>query len=1534
MEGAAVNAPGRTDALRSDIAVRAISIVALAATVAYVGWRLTTLTTNAWLSIPLFVVELWGALHLALLVMQGWGGTATPTSSMPPSATVTTIVTATFHSPEELERTLIGCQAMETDGPVVVAVRDGRDDLLEVCDGFDVHRLSGTGNHVDLFWLAVEATGAPLAAWLEAGQVPMHDFVTELAGGLDHGVAVVQASIGQLNKDSLAHIEGGRDEHAFRQKVAFPGMSRRGTAPWFGGGSLIRAHAIRETGGIDREDQAALQRGLVRLHAEGWASRYVSRKLVRDNAPDSMEAYLHRRRRAAIETLRVFRTPDSALTKSGLGLAERAAHVALALAFTAGARQLALTAVLITTLATGTMPVGDDAVLWSALWIPAFATGVLARWALARGVMRIGDWTKQGWRTVGADLSAFADVLGLTKRPRAFSDNATSGVKVLGDMRLATATLILLDLALVLRGLTLFWPRMLPRFSATGRVMALLIGLVVVIGIVDVLQVVVRRRQRRAQYRLTTRFIGYIDGRRGDVIDLAPSGAGIYIALDSGVEVGDEVTVEMAVPLSDSREVITTSATVRSLVPMDDRLRVGVSFGELSREVRAVLVQYCAIDHHRAGGESHNTNPGDFDLSRPRGRATRSLSGSAVMAGVVALFFGPAAVPALADVAAPATACLVTSTGEPLSGGEVRFRYDGSWHAVGTTGVDGCVVGDMPARKTRVSVTYGGVEQSQRQNLADNPTVTFATTPVTVSLTTSTGEPIAGAIAEYHAGGWQPIGTTGGDGTATIEMLASNRTFRITHDDIRNRRKQNVADDPVVTFATIPVTVSLTTSTGDPIEGALAEYHAAGWKAIGPTGADGTASTEMLASNRTFRVTHDDIRNSTKQDVSSDPVVTFATIPVTVALTTSVGDPIEGALAEYHAAGWKEIGPTGADGTVSTEMLASNRTFRVTHDGIRNRAKQDTRENATITFATKPVTVVLTDSTGAPIAGAMAEFHAGGWKEIGPTGEDGTVSTELLPSKRSFRVTHDDIHNRSRLDTGEIDTITFATIPVTVSVTTSTGDPIAGAVTEYHARGWKNLGTTGVDGTATVEMLASKRTFRVSLDGLRRSIRVTVPDQDVVFRTVPVFADEGVDVVSYRAGGWQDFVDGDEMLPTKVDFRTDDGTRTRVELTPDAPNYVPSGATSVTVVEENADPEPVATAEPSATPEPTATVSVPVDGEVTEEPTATPEPTEVPVDDTEEPTATPEPTEEPVDDTEEPTATPEPTDTEEPTATPEPTETEEPTATPEPTEEPVDDDAEPTPTPGFTIDIPEPTPTPGFTLELDIPEPTPTPGLTLDLATPTPAPEPTPTEAPTEPTATAAPTSTPVPTDDDDDADEDGGVIDAANRTVVLSPGVDWNATAGASTDQLEVRLTEPVVSNPDAGYEIAIENKSAAEVSAPLVVEIAVPRTSGLDLPVDSDWACDALNGTTVRCNHPGGLPGSSTSVLAFSADGDETAETATTETADDDIDDETAAPATESVLRSEGGSAAADTALAVGALALTGFVVFGARRLVTRKR
>ncbi len=1439
---------------------RAAGAAAIIAALAYLAWRTTTLGTSAWLSIPLFLVELWGVGHLALLVMQGWSvpgrSVDAPLNEAP---LVTTIVTATFHSPEDLERTLIGCRAMDSDGRVVVAVREGRDDLVEVCRSFDVDQLHGTGNHVDLFWLAVEASGASVAAWLEAGQVPMPDFVTALGGELAEGVAVVQGAIGLLNKDSLAHLEGGRDEDAFRREVAYPSMSAQGGAPWFGGGSLVRVHAIEDSGGLDRSDQAALQRSLVRLHTAGWRSRYLSSAVLRATAPDSLETYLHRRRRSVVETLRVFRTPENPLTTSGLPARHRLGHLALATAYTTGIRQLALVAILVITLVTGTVPVGDDVLTWAAVWTPSFALGVLARRSLARGSMRVGDWTRQGWRTAGADLSAFAGMYGVG-RHRAFAESSTTGVRALGELRLLTAVLLVVDLALVARGLTMVWPRLLPRFSASGRVVALLLGLVVVVGIIDVLQVAVRRRQRRAQYRLATDLVAFMGHERGDVIDLAPTGAGVHLPPGTSVAIDDEVTLRLALPSARGREIVALPAVVRSLVSMDDRLRVGLAFGDLDREARAALVEYCAIEHHRDGATAHRTQPGDFE-AHAQGLATRGVSGTAVALGVGALFFGPAALPALADVAAPATACLTTSTGAALEGGEVRFHYDGSWHDVGRTGADGCVSGDMPARRTLVSVTHGGVQNSVRQDLAVDPVVVFATVPVSVVLTSSVGEPIAGGLVEVHTGGWREVGVTGVEGLVSFEMLASRRTFRVTHGGVANSVKQDVAVDPVVVFATVPVSVVLTSSVGEPIAGGLVEVHTGGWREVGVTGVEGLVSFEMLASRRTFRVTHGGVANSVKQDVAVDPVVVFATVPVSVVLTSSVGEPIAGGLVEVHTGGWREVGVTGVEGLVSFEMLASRRTFRVTHGGVANSVKQDVAVDPVVVFATVPVSVVLTSSVGEPIAGGLVEVHTGGWREVGVTGVEGLVSFEMLASRRTFRVTHDGVANSVKQDVAVDPVVVFATVPVSVVLTSSVGEPIAGGLVEVHTGGWREVGVTGVEGLVSFEMLASRRTFRVTHDGVRVNQRATVPDEDVVFRTVAVVADEGVDIERYRAGTLRPFSDGIEVLPGRIEFRLADGTRERVNLTAGAVNSVPSGRT-------------VPPSEPEAAP----TV------EPTPEPTATPEPTPAPGDGV--PVATPQvvaaPTPEP---TPEPTATPEPT--------PEPTS--KPTATPEPTV-----------TPGLVIDLGDGVPQ---TSE-PTPEPTVTPGLVIDLGDGVPqTSEPTPTSEPTTaPTATPEPTPTAVELDEQaDDETTDEGRLAVPNRTIILSPGVDWNAADPAVNEQLELRLTEPDVAAPDLGFAISVENLSAATLTEPIVVEVAVPRTTGVRLDEDAGgWSCAAVDDLAFECAHPGGLPAASTSVLAFDP-----------------------GPAVVGELRYQPASHTRDVVIAVAGLLAVALVITGSRRV-----
>lgn len=57
---------------RHDFVVRTVALLALAAWSGYLAWRSTDLLTNAWLSIPLFMLEVWGLVHLGLLTSQGW----------------------------------------------------------------------------------------------------------------------------------------------------------------------------------------------------------------------------------------------------------------------------------------------------------------------------------------------------------------------------------------------------------------------------------------------------------------------------------------------------------------------------------------------------------------------------------------------------------------------------------------------------------------------------------------------------------------------------------------------------------------------------------------------------------------------------------------------------------------------------------------------------------------------------------------------------------------------------------------------------------------------------------------------------------------------------------------------------------------------------------------------------------------------------------------------------------------------------------------------------------------------------------------------------------------------------------------------------------------------------------------------------------------------------------------------------------------------------------------------------------------------
>ena len=1039
-------------------AARRAAFLSLALGLAYLAWLAVSGIGSIWLFVPFIVLETWGVVQFALRTTLTWqrvphridldrGPTA--------DRRVNLVVTCTFQTAEDLERTLVSCRSVRRAARTIVALQTERAELLEVTRMFDVEVIVTGGNHVDAFWGA--ARSGDFAMWLIAGQVPTPGCIEAMLPEFDDpSVAFAQAEIGLLNTDSFAHLRGGRDEDAFHSRVVQPILGSRGAASWQGGGSLVRTLAIATTGGLDHDDQAALERSVIRLQAGGWKSRYCNDPvLIHAAAPDSLGAYLMLRRRSAIERLRVFATEENPIRHRGLTRRQRLDHVALASGFASSVRQLGLTLLLTVVLFTGAVPFGGSTTTWAAMWVPLQLLTMRSNRLLARGTMQRGDWSRQAWRTLAADLNALATVLGIRRSVATFYRTSGSGFGAIEKMRTATLVLLMLDLAIAARGLTLIWPRLLPRFSMSGRIMALGLGLLVVVTIVDVLQVAVRRKQRRASFRLSTDLVAIIEDELVHVVDLAVAGLGAHVyATECDFEVGQTVSIILRIPTnSGDEQKLQLVGEVRSVVERDDHHRLGIAFGDLAADVRTGLISYCAVGHHEIKGrelEAHDVHPAQFEVAASRASLTKLCSAVALLIGLAVFFAGPAAPGALADVVAPATVCLQSSDGAPLAGGTVGFEYDEVWYIVGDTGEDGCVVGQMPERKTKVEMVHRGVRRVIRQNLAKNPTVQFATEAIEVSLRSTDGQPLEGGVVEFRsAGQWRAAGSTNSSGVAAVELLATRRTFAMTFDGVRAEKAVDLKAETSVGFATVPVEISLRDSSGGAIPGAMAEYRGAEWIPIAQTDNDGIVRTELLPGRVRFAVGHEGGRATLRQDLAADAHVRFETTPVAIDFRTSEGVPIAAAPVEVEADGWTELGRTDDGGALWLELLPQKRWFRVTHEGRRHRVRQNLAVNPLVEFRTVRAAVVVESADGVPLEGVPVEMRGESWAALGSTDERGTVEAELLPVKTKFRVQHDGLRNATRWDLGSDPVYRVSTVPTVVRVVGGCG----GADRGYGGRG-------------------------------------------------------------------------------------------------------------------------------------------------------------------------------------------------------------------------------------------------------------------------------------------------------------------------------------------------------------------------------------------------------------------------------------------------------------------------------------------------
>ena len=491
---------------------------------------------------------------------------------------------------------------------------------------------------------------------------------------------------------------------------------------------------------------------------------------------------------------------------------------------------------------------------------------------------------------------------------------------------------------------------------------------------------------------------------------------------------------------------------------------------------------------------------------------------------------------------------LIDSSGNGIAGGTAKY-YDSGWKTIGTTDASGVIFFDPNTTKTNLKfrMEYGGAKQEFYQDLGSNSVVVFQTVPVTVDLLNSSSAPLVGT-AKYYASGWHTIGDT----TASVELLPLNYKFRIEYGGAKLEKYQNVSGDSNVIFQTIPVSVDLIDSHGDPLVG-TAKYYASGWHTIGDT----TASVELLPLNYKFRIEYGGAKLEKYQNTNDDADVVFETVPITVALLDSNGGSLIG-TAKYYASGWHTIGDTPA----TTELLPLNYKFRMEYGGAKLEKYQNIGSAPNVVFNTVKVTVSLETGAGDPLSGGVAKYYASGWKAVGTTNANGEATTELLPLNYKFRMEYGGASNEQYQNVGVDPNVLFTAqnaIP-TVMLVDSNNVGIPGGVVKYYASGWKSFGVTDANGIVQKDdLLPGNYKFRMEYGGAAQEIYFDVTsEQQLVFQTELVtinlkdhtgttgnLPNEGL--VKYYASGWKtvgNTVDGVatvELLPLKYKFRMEYG---------------------------------------------------------------------------------------------------------------------------------------------------------------------------------------------------------------------------------------------------------------------------------------------------------------------------------------------------------------------------------------------------------
>jgi cellulose synthase (UDP-forming) len=238
---------------------------------------------------------------------------------------------------EVLERTIVGCKALDHPATRVFVLDDGRREWLrEVCArhgvGYRVrpdnaHAKAGNINYTLTCRLS-EPDPPEFIAVLDADFVPHHDFVSRaLALFHDSSVGLVQTPQHFFNADPVQHNLGISGAYPDEQRHFFDNVEASrdawGIAVCCGTSSMVRATAVQAIGGLPTESVTEDFLLTLRLAENGWQTIYLNEALTEGLAPEGLQEYIVQRGRWCLGMMQIIRNVYPPLGSHHLKLRHR-----------------------------------------------------------------------------------------------------------------------------------------------------------------------------------------------------------------------------------------------------------------------------------------------------------------------------------------------------------------------------------------------------------------------------------------------------------------------------------------------------------------------------------------------------------------------------------------------------------------------------------------------------------------------------------------------------------------------------------------------------------------------------------------------------------------------------------------------------------------------------------------------------------------------------------------------------------------------------------------------------------------------------------------------------------------------------------------------------------------------------------------------------------------------------------------------------------------------------------------------------------